>query len=138
MIMSENRFRLDEFELYQSARAFRKTVYGVIRQLPADEKYALDPPMRRAAISVTNNIAEGHGRWQYQENTRFCRISRGSVDEVIDDLNICLDEGYGESAIVEALKDEAYELIARLNGYIAYLQKSKQGKLTGPGGLVGS
>jgi four helix bundle protein len=57
--------------------------------------------MRRAALSVTNNIAEGHGRWHYQENIQFCRISRGSVDELIDDFNICEDEGYAD---VGALK----------------------------------
>jgi four helix bundle protein len=83
----ENRFRLDDFELYQKARSFRRKVYQVIRQLPPPERFVLDPQMRRAVISVTNNIAEGHGRWQFQENTRFCRISRGSLDETIDDLN---------------------------------------------------
>ncbi len=123
----ENRFRLDDFELYQKARSFRRKVYQVIRQLPPPERFVLDPQMRRAVISVTNNIAEGHGRWQFQENTRFCRISQGSLDETIDDLNICIDEGYGTIEDVTMLKDEAYELIARINSYIGYLQKSKQG-----------
>jgi four helix bundle protein len=76
---------------------------------------------------VTNNIAEGHGRWHYQENIRFCRISRGSVDELIDDFNTCLDEGYDDPALVGNLKGEAYELIRRINGYIAYLRRTKQG-----------
>jgi four helix bundle protein len=84
--------------------------------------------MRRAAISITNNIAEGHGRWHFQENLRFCRIARGTVDEVIDDLNICLDEGYGDAALVNELKSEAYSLISRINGYMAYLRRSHQGE----------
>ncbi len=83
--------------------------------------------MRRAALSVTNNIAEGHGRWHYQENVQFCRISRGSVDELIDDFNTCEDEGYGDQALVGQLKVEAYDLIRRINSYIAYLRKTKQG-----------
>jgi len=83
--------------------------------------------MRRVAVSVTNNIAEGHGRWHYQENIRSCRISRGSVDELIDDLNTCQDEAYGDQAAVAALKVEAYDLIRRINGYIAYLRNTKQG-----------
>ena len=125
--MEEGRFRLDEFELYNVAREFRKRMYRVVRQLPVDEKYALANQMRRAAISVTNNIAEGHGRWHYQENIHFCRISRGSVDELIDDLNICHDEGYGDQTTIEQLRMEGYDLIRRINSYIAYLRKSKQG-----------
>jgi four helix bundle protein len=59
---------------------------------------------------------------------RFCRISRGSVEEILDDSNVCLDEGYGEKSDNEALKQEGYALIAKINGYIAYLRKCKQGE----------
>src|SRR5271154_4701200 len=105
------RFRLEDFELYKVARDFRKRAYCLVKQLPAEEKYALASQMRRAAISVTNNIAEGHGRWHYQENVRFCLISRGSIDELIDDFNICQDEAYEDEALVRDLKVEAYNLI---------------------------
>jgi four helix bundle protein len=125
--MEEGRFRLDDFELYKIAREFRRRTYHFLKHLPPEEKYALANQMRRAAVSVTNNIAEGHGRWHYQENIRFCRISRGSVDELIDDFNTCLDEGYGNKSLVEELRLEAYDLIRRINGYIAYLRKTKQG-----------
>src|SRR5438128_7151427 len=125
--MEEGRFRLDDFELYKVAREFRKAVYRLVKQLPPMENYALATQMRRAAVSVTNNIAEGHSRWHYQENIRYCRISRGSVDELIDDFNTCQDEGYGDQALVQELKVEAYDLIRRINGYIAYLRKNKQG-----------
>jgi four helix bundle protein len=125
--MEEGRFRLDDFELYKIAREFRKRVYRLIKQLPPEEKYALAGQMRRAALSVTNNIAEGHGRWHYQENIQYCRMSRGSIDELIDDFNTCQDESYGDQAVVAQLKTDAYELIRRVNGYIAYLRKTKQG-----------
>jgi len=125
--MEDGRFKLDDFELYKHARAFRKRAYQLVKQLPPEEKYALANQMRRAAVSVSNNIAEGHGRWHYQENIRFCRIARGSLDELIDDFNVCLDENYGDQPFVEKLKAEAYELIRRINGYIAYLRKVQQG-----------
>lgn len=120
-------FRLEDFELYNSARQFRVKVYHLIRQLPSEEKFCLANQMRRAAVSVSNNIAEGHGRWYYQENMRFCRISRGSVGELIDDFNVCLDEKYCDLETVEQLKQEADELIARINSYIVYLKRSQQG-----------
>src|SRR5262245_44750240 len=125
--MEEGRFRLDDFELYRVAREFRKRVYRLLKQLPSEEKYSLANPTRRAALSVTNNIAEGHSRWHYQENIRFCVIARGSIDELIDDFNTCHDEEYGDQAVVAQLKTEAYDLIRRVNGYIAYLRKSQQG-----------
>jgi len=46
---------------------------------------------------------------------------------LIDDFNVCQDEGYGDQVLVAELKVEAYELIRRINGYIAYLRKTKQG-----------
>jgi four helix bundle protein len=109
------------------AREFRKKVYRLIALLPPSERYCLAPQMRRAALSVSNNIAEGHGRWHYQENMQFCRIARGSVEETIDDLNTCLDEKYGNREFVLEIKSDAATLIQRLNGYIAYLRRSKQG-----------
>jgi four helix bundle protein len=125
--MEDGRFKLDDFELYKVARELRKRTYRFVKQLPPEEKYGLVCQMRRAAVSVTNNIAEGHGRWHYQENIRFCRISRGSVDELIDDFNTCQDEEYGDPALVGELKAQAYDLIRRVNSYIAYLRRTKQG-----------
>lgn len=125
--MQKAKYRLDDFELYKLAREFRKKVYKLIKQLPPEERYCLDRQMRKAIVSVTNNIAEGHGRWHYLENMHFCRISRGSVEEILDDINVCLDEGYGEKKYNEELKEDGYFLISKINGYIAYLRKCKQG-----------
>lgn len=120
-------YRLDEFELYEAARDLSKRVYRVIKQLPAEERYCLDPQMRMAALSATNSFAEGHVRWCYQESIRFRRISRGSVEEIIDDVNACLDEGYGNATENGQLEEEGYSLIGRINSCIAHLRKRKQG-----------
>jgi four helix bundle protein len=125
--VEEARYSLDDFELYRFAREYRKGVYRLIRQLPPEEKYCLANQMRRAGLSVSNNIAEGHGRWHYRENIHLCTVARGSVEETLDDLNTCLDEAYGDSNVVSDLKTGAYALIRRINGYIAYLRKSPQG-----------
>ena len=118
----------EELEVYKAAREYRKKIYKLIKGLPPEEKYNLASQMRRAALSLTNNIGEGHGRYFYQENIQFCRISRGSLMELIDDLNTCLDEKYFEQDYLESLKDEAYRINKMLNGYIGYLKKRKSGE----------
>lgn len=119
-------YTFENLEVYKSAREFRKKIYKLIKNLPDEEKFNLASQMRRAATSLTNNIAEGHGRYHYQENIQFCRQSRGSLSELIDDLNICLDEQYFPEDYLNNLKQEAYDINKRLNGYISYLKKRKQ------------
>ncbi|MCX6579279.1 MAG: four helix bundle protein [Candidatus Aminicenantes bacterium] len=123
---NSNRYKLEDFELYKMAREFRKKVYDLIKRLPKEEIYVLVPQMRRAALSISNNIAEGHGRWHFQESIQYCRVSRGSVEEVIDDLNVCLDEKYFDESEIIPLKEESYRLIEKINGYISYLKKQKE------------
>ena len=53
----------EDLEVYKAARAFRKVMYAVDRRLPGLEKYELGSQIRRAAVSLTNNMAEGHGRF---------------------------------------------------------------------------
>ena len=116
----------EDLEIYKSAREFRKEIYGLAKQLPEYEKYNLTNQMRRAAVSLTNGIAEGHGRFHYQENIQFLRHSRGSLKELIDDINTCLDENYYDLNHLNNLKKEGYELLKKLNGYIKYLCSCKQ------------
>lgn len=108
------------------AREFRKKIYALVKKLPPEEKFNLSNQMRRAAISLTNNIAEGHGRFHYQENIQFLRQARGSLEEILDDLNICIDEQYDDIEELNKLKVEGFDLLHRFNGYISYLRKRKQ------------
>ena len=120
-ISESDRFRLDDFELYNLAREFRQKVYVIINQLPPKERYVLESQMRDAIVSVTNNIAEAHGRWHFKESIQFCRIARGSTGEIIDDLNICIDENYYDVNECETIKQNGFEVIRKTNGYIVYL-----------------
>lgn len=116
----------EELEVYRLAREFRKKIYALVNKLPRKEEYNLGAQMRRASTSLTNNIAEGHGRFHYQENIQFCRQSRGSLTELMDDINICLDENYFSESYLNELKNDALVLLKSLNGYIAYLRRRKQ------------
>jgi four helix bundle protein len=119
---------VEDLEVYQVAREFRKAMYGVTRKLPDFEKYELASQIRRAAVSLTNNIAEGHGRYHYLENIKFVLNSRGSLEELLDDLNVCEDERYLPAAEISTLKKAGWRLHQLINGYIRFLRESKTGE----------
>lgn len=121
-----DKFRtFEDLEVYQVAREFRKKMYGVTRQLPAFEKFELASQIRRASVSLTNNIAEGHGRYHFADQVRFFLGSRGSLQELVDDLNVCDDEKYLEIDKVAELKSEAWRVLGLINGYLRYLRDRK-------------
>jgi len=115
----------EDLEVYQVARTFRKTMYGLARRLPDVEKFGLASQIRRAALSLTNNIAEGHGRYHYLDQIRFTLQSRGSLEELIDDLNACEDEQYLSEEEIVSLKQEGWRVRQLIDGYIRYLRKQK-------------
>jgi len=112
----------EDLEVYKAAREFRKAMHALNRRLPEFEKYELGSQIRRASVSLTNNIAEGHGRFHYPDQIRFFLHSRGSLEELVDDLNICLDEKYLSSDEVAKLKEHARGVLILINGYLRYLR----------------
>lgn len=124
----EAEFRtFEDLEVYKKARQFRKEMYGAARKLPEFEKFELGRQIRRAAVSQTNNIAEGHGRYHYLDQIRFQLQARGSLAELIDDLNVCEDENYLSTSDLTALKNLAKEVQRLINGYIRFLRSRKSG-----------
>ena len=118
----------ENLEVYQLAREFRKAMYRVAHQLPETEKFGLASQIGRAAVSLTNNIAEGHGRYHYLDQIKFMLQARGSLEELLDDLNVCADEKYLTTADVENLKLNGWRVSQLLGGYIRFLRKCKAGE----------
>ena len=116
--------------MYQVAREFRKAMYRLARQLPEFEKFGLTSQVRRAALSLTNNIAEGHGRYHYLDQIKFTLQSRGSLEELIDDLNACQDEQYAPTQQIASLKAEGWRARQLIDGYIRYLRQAKNASAT--------
>jgi four helix bundle protein len=79
--------------------------------------------MKRAARSATQNIAEGFGRFHYKENIQFCRVSRGSLYELTDDLITSIEEGFTNNKDYELGRSKISNALALLNGYISYLNR---------------
>ena len=115
----------EELECWKACREVRRYIAELVIKYPKEEKFRLVDDMLRAARSTTHNIAEGFGRFYYQENIQFCRHSRGSLYELKDQLICSLDEGF----IATESYEEGIALITRatalLNGYINYLKKRK-------------
>jgi four helix bundle protein len=112
----------EDLEVYQVAREFRRAMYRVAKRLPEEEKFGLVSQIRRAAVSLTNNIAEGHGRFHFLEQIKFMLQARGSLEELLDDLNVCEDEEYLAIAEIERLKQEGWRVHKLINGYIRFLR----------------
>ncbi len=102
---------------------------NVVKKFPPHEKFSLTDNMTRAARSVTQNIAEGYGRFHFQENIQFCRQSRGSLQELIDQFITAHDEQYITDNEYQEARTLIKKSLALLNGYIHYLSKAKQDQI---------
>ena len=104
--------------MWKAARELRREVYKLAKSLPELERFGLANQLRRAATSVTANIAEGFGRFGYQENAQMCRQARGSLYEIRDHLTTCVDEGYVSLPEGRRLDRLAQRGTQILNGYL--------------------
>lgn len=114
-----------ELRAWQAARKLRLDVYRLTRSFPSDERFGLASQMCRAAVSVTANLAEGYGRFSYQENIQFCRHSRASVYELRDHFTTALDARYLPLEKYRQLEALAMDVILLVNGYIRSTKKLK-------------
>ena len=124
--MSTTYKSFEDLECWKAGKELRVFFMGIRKKLPQEEKFSLADNLKRAARSVTNNIAEGFGRFHYQENIQYCRQARGSLYELIDHLMICREENYITDDEYKNGRDLINKTIAILNGYINYLIKAKK------------
>jgi four helix bundle protein len=115
----------EDLDCWRSSTELRRLVAKMVKKFPLEERYALTDQLKRATRSATANIAEGYGRFHYQENIQFCRQSRGSLYETIDHLIVALDEEYISEEEFRNSRTIANKSLALLNGYINYLKKEK-------------
>ena len=118
----------EELEVWKQARELRKSISKMVKNFPSVEKYRLTNQIIRSSRSVASNIAEGFGRFHFQENVQFCRQARGSLSETLDHLICVLDEEYINENIYKRHREMISYCWRVLNGYIAYLVKSARKK----------
>ena len=115
----------EELECWKACRKVRQFIAKLVKSYPKDEKYRIVDDMIRASRSTTHNIAEGFGRFHYQENIQFCRVSRGSLCELKDQLICSLDDDFIKAYEYQEGMELIDKAIALVNGYINYLGKRK-------------
>jgi four helix bundle protein len=114
-----------ELEVWKQARHIRILVKELTNSFPPDEKYRLGDQIIRCSRSIGNNLAEGHGRFHYQDNIRFCIIARGSLSETLDHLIVACDDKIISKEKLQEMELELDKCMRMLNGYIAHLKTKK-------------
>ena len=101
-----NRYSYKNLNVYQDAKAFVVAVYKLLDRFPDSEKFALCNQIRRAAISVTTNLAEGVSRTSVKEKIHFLEIAYASMMEVDSQLDISVDLQYIDIAQYESINKQ--------------------------------
>ena len=115
----------EDLDCWKACRELRIFVALACKHLPKTEEFRLKDQGLRAARRTTAGIAEGYGRFHYQESIQYCRASRGSVYEVLDHFITGEDEGLFSEAQVVECRQLVEKCVRLLNGYIRYLNSRK-------------
>ncbi|HEX3891156.1 MAG TPA: four helix bundle protein [Terracidiphilus sp.] len=112
-----------ELIVWQRAMGLARQAYKLTADLPAREAYGLLAQMRRAAVSIPSNIAEGHGRLTDLQFRHFLGNARGSLNELQTQIELAADLGYLDKQQAQALMDQGSEVARLLNGLISSLRR---------------
>lgn len=118
--MDMESFYFRKLDVYQNAKKMSRFVCSLVKNFPADERFGLCSQLRRAAMSVPINIAEGFGRFSSKEKAHFIEIAFGSLTEILCELELSLDEKY----ITNEEFDEAENQIIVISKQLSRLRSS--------------
>ena len=111
-----NDFFYKKVEAYNKAKQYTIYVYSLVQKFPTFEQHALCDQLRRAAVSVPSNIAEGLGRMAIKERLRFLEIAYGSLTETICQLDIACSLGYISNDELTTAEDMSTEIAKIMSG----------------------
>ena len=118
-------FNFEKLDTWQKAIAFADDVYRITRAFPGDERFGLTNQMRRAAVSISSNIAEGTSRSSHVDYARFVEIATGSVFEVVSQSFVSRNQGFLPPDDFQKLYTGAEELSRMLSGLRGYLLRDE-------------
>ena len=115
-----------ELECYKQARLLRIYVSELVKKFPLHEKFKLTAQIVDSSRSITRNMAEGYGRYTFTDTRNFFIISRGSVTETMEHLSTAYDEKFITDEELKMGEEKCESVFRLINGFISYLDKSKQ------------
>ena len=109
-----------EMEVWQKAMILTDCVYDLVATFPQTERYALGDQLRRAAVSIPSNIAEGFGRETHKDFAHFLSVARGSLYEVDTQIEIAMRRGYISDS--EGIRERLNEIARMLSALLRHLR----------------
>ena len=125
MIESFRSYR--DLAVWKRAMKLTREIYGLTKTFPSDERFGLTNQIRRAAVSIPSNLAEGHARAGAAEFGRFISISMGSVAELETQLILARELTYADAEVVEKALEELDEIGKMLRGLAKAIQSRRSG-----------
>jgi four helix bundle protein len=114
-------FRFENLEIWQDSRKLVIRVYQLTKKFPVEEKFCLIDQIRRAAISISLNIAEGSDRKSDKEFKRFLRMAITSAEEVVTGFYLSLDLRYINQEEFDNIYKELNMIVAKINALVKKL-----------------
>ena len=108
-------YSFEKLEVWQLSRSLVKTIYSITNNFPSEEKYGITSQIRRAAISVSSNLAEGSSRKTPKEQARFTQIAFASLLELLNQLIICNDLQYISEKELLKIREDIEMISNKLN-----------------------
>jgi len=112
-----------DLQVWQRSMTLARNIYGLTAPFPSSETFGLVQQMRRAAVSVPSNIAEGHGRPTSKSFALFLSQARGSLNELETQLELSIQLGFAKTAQCSAVLQEIDELARMLHALQATLRR---------------
>jgi four helix bundle protein len=109
-----------QLEAWKEAHTFVVTIYQVTKKFPQDEQFGLTNQIRRAAVSISSNIAEGFSRQSFKEKVQFYSTSLGSLTETQNQLLISRDVGYVDQETFQKMANQTVQISKLISGLIRY------------------
>jgi four helix bundle protein len=117
--------KLEDLDVWKEARILTKIIYQITAKFPSSEQFNLTKHLRECARNIPANIAEGFGRFHYQESMQFYRIARGSLTELKSDCYTSFDCQYLNQIQLNKLLEQCEKVGRLLNGFIRSTIKVK-------------